>query len=357
MSEEPEVGPPPFEFTVDKPVGRGSFGHVFLIHVTATGETLALKKVLQDRRFKNREHAIMKMLTHRNIVALRGAYYSDGETPEEVFLNLILEYIPETVSRFLRYYTRQREYMPIIFVKLFVYQLARSLAYLQDPAIGVCHRDIKPQNLLIDPVSGRLALCDFGSAKPLNPAEPNVSYICSRYYRAPELIMGQYSYTVSVDVWSLGCVFAELLIGGPVFPGESSVDQLIEIIKILGTPTRAEVQALNPQYEDFSFPDFKPHPWSRLLRSSTPPAAIDLLSKILVYTPTRRLRPLEITAHPFFDDLRDPSTRLPSGAALPELFDFSPEELREMTPDLFEKLVPSHLVSNLTTLRAAALNQ
>ena len=98
---------------------------------------------------------------------------------------------------------------------------------------GICHRDIKPQNLLLDPESGILKLCDFGSAKHLVRGEPNVSYICSRYYRAPELIFGATDYTTNIDVWSAGCVFAELMLGQPIFPGDSGVDQLVEIIKVI----------------------------------------------------------------------------------------------------------------------------
>jgi glycogen synthase kinase 3 beta len=86
-----------------------------------------------------------------------------------------------------------------------------------------------------------LKLCDFGSAKQLVAGEPNVSYICSRYYRAPELIFGNSNYTTSIDVWSVGCVIAELMLGQPIFPGESGVDQLVEIIKILGTPSKEQI--------------------------------------------------------------------------------------------------------------------
>ena len=92
--------------------------------------------------------------------------------------------------------------VPILLVKLYTYQMFRSLAYIH--AKGICHRDIKPQNLLVDPSPHILKLCDFGSAKKLVKGEPNVSYICSRYYRAPELIFGATDYTPSIDIWSTG---------------------------------------------------------------------------------------------------------------------------------------------------------
>ena len=90
-----------------------------------------------------------------------------------------------------------------------MYQMCRSLAYLH--AVGICHRDIKPQNLLTNSSTHVLKLCDFGSSKALQPGEASVAYICSRYYRAPELIFGCTDYTIAIDVWSTGCVFAELM--------------------------------------------------------------------------------------------------------------------------------------------------
>jgi serine/threonine protein kinase len=99
--------------------------------------------------------------------------------------------------------------MPILEVKLYIYQLFRSLAYIHSQ--GICHRDIKPQNLLLDPATGVLKLCDFGSAKILVENEPNVSYICSRYYRAPELIFGATNYTTKIGKMRLGSVLEHVL--------------------------------------------------------------------------------------------------------------------------------------------------
>lgn len=321
-------------------IGHGSFGIVFQATCVETGEVVAIKKVLQDRRFKNRELQIMQMLSHPNVVQLKGNFYSNGDKPEEVYLNLVLDFVPETVYRVCRHYVKMKKPVPLIFVKVYIYQLCRALAYIH--ATGICHRDIKPQNLLLDPTTGILKLCDFGSAKVLVRDEPSVSYICSRYYRAPELIFGSTTYTTTIDLWSTGCVMAELLIGHPLFPGDSGVDQLVEIIKVLGTPTRTQIKAMNESYTDFTFPQIKPHPWEKVFRSRTPPEAIDLVRRFLQYDPTKRILPLEACTHSFFDELRQSTTRLPNGRKLPaSLFQFpAPVELQGCPRNLLSKLTP-----------------
>ena len=155
----------------------------------------------------------MRIVRHTNVVELKAFYYSNGERvsitfvtcisqnadvlqKDEVYLNLVLEFVPETVYRASRYFNKMKTTMPILEVKLYIYQLFRSLAFIH--SMGICHRDIKPQNLLLDPSTGVLKLCDFGSAKILVENEPNVSYICSRYYRAPELIFGATNYTTKI---------------------------------------------------------------------------------------------------------------------------------------------------------------
>ncbi|XP_031739583.1 shaggy-related protein kinase kappa isoform X1 [Cucumis sativus] len=261
-------------------VGTGSFGVVFQAKCRETGEIVAIKKVLQDKRYKNRELQIMQMLDHPNIVSLKHCFFSTTDK-EEVYLNLVLEFVPETVNRIARNYSRISQRMPLIYVKLYTYQICRALAYIHN-CIGICHRDIKPQNLLVNPHTHQLKLCDFGSAKVLVKGEPNVSYICSRYYRAPELIFGATEYTTAIDIWSTGCVMAELLLGKPLFPGESGVDQLVEIIKVLGTPTREEIKCMNPNYTEFKFPQIKPHPWHKSLLAYLLIPLIDLSPSMLV---------------------------------------------------------------------------
>ncbi|KAL0866152.1 hypothetical protein Bca101_045270 [Brassica carinata] len=286
-------------------IGTGSFGVVFQAKCLETEEKVAIKKVLQDKRYKNRELQIMRMLDHPNVVDLKHSFFSTTEK-DELYLNLVLEYI------------------------------CRAMNYLHR-VVGVCHRDIKPQNLLVNNVTHEVKVCDFGSAKMLIPGEPNISYICSRYYRAPELIFGVTEYTTAIDMWSVGCVMAELFLGHPLFPGETSVDQLVEIIKILGTPAREEIRNMNPRYNDFKFPQIKAQPWHKVS-----PEAMDLASRLLQYSPNLRCTALEACAHPFFDDLRDPRASLPNGRALPPLFDFTAQELAGASVELRHRLIPEH---------------
>src|SRR5690348_13949500 len=131
------------------------------------------------------------------------------------------------------------------------------------------------------------------------------------------------------DVWSTGCVMAELMLGQPLFPGESGIDQLVEIIKVLGTPTRDQIRTMNPNYMEHKFPQIKPHPFNKVFRKASPDA-IELISALLEYTPTQRLSAIEAMCQPYFDELRDPSTRLPDSRhangpsrELPPLFNFS----------------------------------
>lgn len=323
-------------------IGNGSFGVVFQATLQKpTQEQIAIKKVLQDKRFKNRELQIMRKLDHCNVVKLKYFFHTTGDRgSSEVYLHLVLEYIPETLYKIARTHSRTRQNLPMILVKLYMYQLFRSLNYIH--SMDICHRDIKPQNLLLNPETGVLKLCDFGSAKSLVGGEPNVAYICSRYYRAPELIFGATDYTTKIDIWSAGCVMAELILGEPMFPGESGVDQLVEIIKVLGTPTREQMKAMNPNYTEFRFPVIRARSWNRIFSSHlrTPPEAARLVSNLLEYTPSNRLTPLGACAHPFFDELRSSCTKpLPNGRELPPLFNFSDEELRK-EPHLAARLIP-----------------
>jgi len=305
--------------------GKGSFGVVYKAVVQNSKLTVAIKKVLQDPNYKNRELQIMRMVKHPNTVELIDSFYQRDKEKNEVFLNLILGYMPENLYEVSSRYAKRNEQMPMSHIQAYTWQLCRALGYVHN--LGICHRDIKPQNLLIDSETQRLRLCDFGSAKILVRGEQNVSYICSRYYRAPELIFGASFYTTAIDMWSTGCVMAELILGTPIFAGESGIDQLVEIIKVLGTPTRKQIHSMNPDYKDYNkFPSIKRHPWEKLFPPETPSDALDLMAKMLRYTPSHRILPLEALCHPFFEELKKANSSNNSAAS--PYFDFSSEELQ-----------------------------
>jgi len=244
-----------------------------------------------------------------------------------------------------RYYRKSKKILPNILIKLYSYQLLRSIAYIH--GIGICHRDIKPPNILIDPNTHMLKLCDFGSAKKLVPTEGNVSYICSRHYRAPELIFGATHYDCAIDVWSVGCVIAEMVIGEPIFCGESALDQLAEIIKVLGTPTQAQILQMNPNSDEVKLPKIKPRPWNKVLKAADP-LLMDLISKILIYNPKERFKPVEALCHSYFDDLRQQSFQNQE-CQIPDLFNFTQDELKGSKPQVLDVLIPAWKKNATTT--------
>jgi glycogen synthase kinase 3 beta len=194
--------------------------------------------------------------------------------------------------------------LPPLHVLIYSFQLCRGLAHLH--GMGISHRDLKPQNILIDTRRNILKICDFGSAKALEDDEPNIAYICTRHYRAPELIVGdegQICYTSAVDVWSAGCVIAEMLIGQALFPGISKYDQMIEITKVLGLPTEEEMRALSPVNPNFRFPLVGSDTMQTVFQKANLNAT-DFLKKMLTYAPERRIRMIDACADHFFVHLR-----------------------------------------------------
>ena len=190
-------------YTPTRIIDKGSFGTVFEARVEGSkdGRIVAIKKVLQDPRYKNRELQIMTMLRHKHVCCMENHFLSSTTRngKEEIYLNLVLEFMPTTLYAEIRKLKKSSRRMSFMDTRSYSYQLCAGLNYVHTS--GVCHRDIKPQNVLIDPVKRLLKVCDFGSAKMLEPGQPNIAYICSRYYRAPELIFGAEEYTTAIDMW------------------------------------------------------------------------------------------------------------------------------------------------------------
>lgn len=154
------------------------------------------------------------MLNHPNVLYMKDSFFTYENSKE--YLNVVMDYYDQNLYEAIKKYNKKSP-MPRIRFKAYAYQLLRSLLYLK--TIGIAHRDIKPQNVLVNEKTLKLVMCDFGSAKQLKPGEPNIAYICSRCYRAPELIFGNTEYSTQIDMWSTGCVIGEMLLGTPMFQG------------------------------------------------------------------------------------------------------------------------------------------
>lgn len=321
----------------DKEFAHGTFGKVFEGVLEPNKEKIAIKKVLQDALYRNRELDIMNELSHPNVVDLKYHYFQD--IGSEKYLYLVMECIPESLYQVIRRLSREKRYTPMLYVRVVAFQLLRSLAYIH--SLSICHRDIKPHNILIDPRTAVTKLCDFGSSKKLKQGETNIFYICSRFYRSPELILGQENYGCEIDVWAAGCVIAEMINNTVLFVGENRADQIEQIIRVLGTPTKEDLKAMNPDYEGLNLPHVPKKEWESVFHSRVSPDAVRLVANMLVYSPIKRPTAFECLTADVFQILRNPSQRLPDGEPLPTLFNWTPHELETMTSDVKAKLVES----------------
>mmetsp|Transcript_54204 Transcript_54204/g.117140 ORF Transcript_54204/g.117140 Transcript_54204/m.117140 type:complete len:379 (+) Transcript_54204:123-1259(+) len=273
-------------------MGKGSFGSVHKARVVGSRLEVAVKTV----KLKESAREIQVLTRLRglpNIVTILGSFKGNEATQELATMNIVLEFVADTLQRIIRHHRQLGQPMLLYHVILYGHQMLQGLASLV--TCKVVHRDIKPSNLLVDPGTWTLKICDFGTAKLLEAQEPLQPYACSRFYRAPELILSSPKYTEAVDLWSAGCVVAEMLIGQPIFAGKDGVDQLVQICEVLGTPSPQDFQAMNPNYNPsaavgFS-PQVEPLPWEAVLGNHVPAKLVELVSKLLQFNPDARPRP------------------------------------------------------------------
>lgn len=282
-------------------IGEGTYGVVYRALNKETGKTVALKKIRLDLETEGvpstaiREISLLKELDHPNIVRLMDVLYNETK------LYLVFEYLPQDLKKYMDSHPQGIE---INLAKSYLRQLLQGIAYCHSRR--VLHRDLKPQNLLIDE-SGSIKLADFGLARAVGiPMRMYTHEIITLWYRPPEVLLGARKYSSSVDIWSIGCIFAEMVHKKTLFPGDSEIDQLFRIFRTLGTPN----EICWPGVTDL--PDFKdkfPLWPSQALANPLPlldAPSLSLVQKMLVYDPAKRITAKSALVSPIFHNIGRP---------------------------------------------------
>ncbi|XP_071942712.1 cyclin-dependent kinase 2-like isoform X3 [Antedon mediterranea] len=228
-------------------IGEGTYGVVYKARDKISGEVVALKKIRLDTESEGvpstaiREIALLKELNHDNIVRLLDVIHNEKK------LYLVFEFLNQDLKKYMD--SAPPSGLPLSLVKSYLYQLLQGVACCHSHR--VLHRDLKPQNLLIDK-NGSIKLADFGLARAFGlPVRTYTHEVITLWYRAPEILLGSRFYCMPVDIWSLGCIFVEMLTRRALFPGDSEIDQLFRIFRTLGTPDETTWPGVT------KLPDFK----------------------------------------------------------------------------------------------------
>lgn len=221
-------------------IGEGAFGCVYKAFDTRNNIPVAIKRSLKSGIMVSREFSILKETNECEFcVKLLDIFYSI--TDDNRFIqHLVFEYMPQSLFMFLESRLKTRNPFSDYEIITIMRQILEGLKYLNSK--NIMHRDLKPQNILIDH-NYNVRLCDFGSAKFVT--EKNMPYVCTRFYRAPELIFLNTQYGTEIDIWAAGCIFLELFAGFPVFRGENEADQFIKIANIIGPPCLNDLKNLS----------------------------------------------------------------------------------------------------------------
>jgi len=296
-------------YSIIRLIGQGTFGKVYEA-IDGKNRRVAIKRVEKSGNFISREVDILNSIDHTNCLKLLDVFYTYPEEDDDdsrKWQNLVLDYHPSTLTAFLKKHKPNTRV-----VKMLFYQLCLALEHIHSKRI--CHRDLTPNNILIS-AQGELKLADFGSAKVLDADHVSMSYICSRYYRAPELLLGSTDYSTKIDIWSAGCVLAEMLMGKPIFAGVDTQDQFVKIVLVLGTPSLSDLWSMKKNYKQhLRFPKIEPLYFGDILPPNVEdvPNASHLLMSMLCFNPKTRFSIEEVLRHPFFDEIKQP---LKSGKA------------------------------------------
>jgi len=289
-------------------IGEGTYGVVYKAkRVKQPDETIALKRIRLEQDDEGvpstaiREIALLKEVRHFNVVNLQDVVHASNK------LYLVFEYLEKDLKK----HMDEQDSAPLdpAVVKSFLYQILKGINFCHSRR--VLHRDLKPQNLLIDPQTNALKIADFGLARACGiPVRTYTHEVVTLWYRSPEILLGSRHYSTPVDVWSCGCIFAEMAAGRALFMGDSEIDQIFKIFQVLGTPNDQNWPGVS------SLPDFKPNfpQWTGIgLQAKVPnldAAGLDLLQRMLVYEPSKRLTAREALQHEYFADVVAPPEAL-----------------------------------------------
>lgn len=320
-------------------VGEGAYGIVCLAIHKPTGQKVAIKKIVPFERLMFclrtlRELKLLKHFSHENIISILDIQKPlSYDTFNEVYL--IQELMETDLHRVIK--TQQ---LTDDHCQYFIYQTLRALKAMH--LASVLHRDLKPLNLLLN-ANCDLKICDFGLARLIASSEDNfgfmTEYVATRWYRAPEIMLTFQEYTTAIDVWSVGCILAEMLSGKPLFPGRDYHNQLYLIMDVLGTPLMEDYYGIKSRRarEYIRLLPFKRKvPFDQMYPNANP-AALDLLEKLLTFNPAKRITVEDALKHPYLSLYHDPNDE-PNAQPIPDDFfdfdkkkdDLSIEELKQL---------------------------
>ncbi|KDO32862.1 CMGC/CDK/CDC2 protein kinase [Saprolegnia parasitica CBS 223.65] len=277
-------------------IGEGTYGVVYKAQDLKTQEIVALKRIrleVEDEGIPStalREISILRELEHPT--SLLNCLQDAGK------LYLVFEFVDRDLKRCMD--TTLGNIDPHL-IKAYMYQLLKGLAFCHSR--GIMHRDLKPQNLLVSR-TGALKIADFGLARAFSlPVRKYTHEVITLWYRAPEILLGQEAYSPPIDIWSCGAIFAELLRKKPLFTGDSEIDQLYRIFQVMGTPDESTWTGVS-SLRDYAptFPKWRAQDLAPMF-PKLDTDGLDLLQRMLTYTPSERISARDAMRHPYFNDL------------------------------------------------------
>ncbi|KAF7814577.1 cell division control protein 2-like protein C [Senna tora] len=290
-------------------VGEGTYGKVYKAKEKATGQLVALKKTRLEMDEEGipptalREVSLLQMLSQSlYIVRLLSVEHVD-KAMNKPLLYLVFEYLDTDLKKFIDSHRKGPNPTPLppSLVQSFLFQLCKGVAHCHSH--GVLHRDLKPQNLLLDQQKGILKIADLGLGRAFTvPLKSYTHEIVTLWYRAPEVLLGSTHYSTGVDMWSVGCIFAEMVRRQALFPGDSEFQQLLNIFRLLGTPSEEQWPGVTSLRDWHVYPRWEPQNLARAV-PSLGPEGVDLLLKMLKYNPAERISAKAALDHPYFDSL------------------------------------------------------